>query len=364
MNPGEPASSIRARSIGPTVEVDARLDFGPLRPPVPVAPVNGRCAPSIVRGRGTLDDRSLMMRELRAALLEPLASIPCKYLYDEVGSDLFDRITRLSEYYQTRVEETILERVAEPIVSALEPEELVELGSGVGRKIDILLDAMRRPDVRSRCVLFDISRSSLEKSLRHLAERADIEARGIEGDFTLGMDVLEPGSRRLMLLLGGTLGNLGPAEMVRFLTEVAGLLGADGAFLVGVDLVKDVRRLETAYNDVAGVTASFNRNILKVVNRRAGADFNTHAFEHVAFFDTMNQWIEMRLRARVPCDVNVRGAGVRLRFEPGQEIRTELSCKFSRASFEERLASTPLRLVRWDTDPLGWFALALLAPRS
>ena len=303
-----------------------------------------------------------MAEEVRAGLLErPLPSLPSKYFYDDRGSALFDEITRLPEYYQTRTEEAILERVADELVGLARPRELVELGSGVGRKIRLLLDAMSERGLLERCFLLDISEGILAESVQRLgADYAHLEVRGVVGDFLCDLEALGSGGGRMALFLAGTIGNLHPDEVKVFLRKVARQLAPGDSFLVGLDLVKDEARLHAAYNDAAGVTAEFNRNILRAVNDGLGSDFDPEGFEHVAFYDRANAWIEMRLRARRPMRVRVPPAGLDLDYRPGDEIRTEISCKYTRESFSLRLDGTGLRLERWYTDPEALFASALL----
>jgi L-histidine Nalpha-methyltransferase len=315
------------------------------------------------RARRHGDVAAAMGAEVRAALLEPFPSLPCKYFYDDRGSALFEEITRLPEYYPTRTEEALLERIGAEVLDVVRPRELVELGSGAGRKIRVLLDGLAARGRLRGCVLMDVNASFLEESARRLREAyPGAEVREVEGDFTEDLDALGPGGERLLLFFAGTIGNLHPDAVPGFLRRASAVLAPGDGFLVGIDLVKDKARLEAAYNDAAGTTARFNLNILRVVNDRLGADFDPSAFEHVAFYDEAHAWIEMRLRARRPCRVNVRGAGVALRFARGQEIRTELSCKYTRESFEERLRGTGLGLAAWYTDPDALFALALLRP--
>jgi L-histidine N-alpha-methyltransferase len=304
-----------------------------------------------------------MAAEVRAGLTaRPLPSLPSKYFYDDRGSALFEQITRLPEYYQTRTEEAILERVAGSVVAAARPVELCELGSGAGRKIRLLLEAGRSLGTLERCVLFDINATVVAESVRSLAgDYPGLRVRGAVGDFQDDLAALGPGGGLLALFLAGTIGNLHPErELPGFLRAVARQLAPGDSFLVGLDLVKDEARLHAAYNDAAGVTAAFNRNILRVVNAALGADFDPAAFDHVAFYDREHAWIEMRLRARRDQRVRVPRAGVSLTLRRGEEIRTELSCKYTRPTFEARLARTGLRLEAWHTDSESLFALALL----
>jgi L-histidine Nalpha-methyltransferase len=302
-----------------------------------------------------------MAAEVRAALAGTPRSLPSKYFYDDRGSRLFQEITRLPEYYQTRTEETILEAVTDEVAARVGARELVELGSGSGRKIRLLLDAMARTKRLESCVLFDINERDLEQSVRALGrDYPQARVRGVVGDFTRGFEGVGPAAGRIVAFFGGTIGNLHPDDVPPFLRRVAALLGEGDGFLLGVDLVKDKRVLEAAYNDAAGVTARFNRNILQVMNDRLGADFQPDSFDHVAFYDERNAWIEMRLRARRPQHVRIPDAGLDLRFAAGDEIRTEISCKYTRESVEERLGGTGLSMDRWFTDEDDRFALALL----
>ena len=304
-----------------------------------------------------------MAAEIRAGLsAQPLPWLPCKYFYDDRGSALFEQITRLPEYYPTRTEEAILERVAGDVVAATRPVELCELGSGVGRKVRLLLDAGRTLGTLERCVLLDINAAVLTGSVRSLErDYPGLSVRGVVDDFQDDLAGLGPGGGRLALFLAGTFGNLHPErEAPAFLRAVARQLAPGDAFLVGVDLVKDEGRLHAAYNDAAGVTAEFNRNILRVINAALGADFDPNAFDHVAFYDRDRAWIEMRLRARHDQRVRVPGAGLNLTLRRGEEIRTELSCKYTRPSFEGLLAGTSLRLESWLSDADSLFALTLL----
>jgi L-histidine N-alpha-methyltransferase len=310
--------------------------------------------------RSELLSESEMAREVRAGLLQPLPELPSKYFYDDRGSRLFEEITRLPEYYPTRTEISILERVAPEVVSRSRPREIVELGSGAGRKIRLLLDAAWPAGTR-RLVFFDINEAFVRDSLGRLrADYPGLIGRGIVADFSLGLSPLGPGGKRLLLFLGGTIGNFHPSAVPSFFADAAERLRPGDGFLVGVDLVKDVARLEAAYDDAQGVTAEFNRNILRVMNRRLGANFAPDAWEHVAFFDRERSWIEMRLRASSPQRVRVPGAGVEMSFLRGAEIRTEISCKYTRAAVEALLAGSGLVLEQWYTDDERLFALAFL----
>jgi L-histidine N-alpha-methyltransferase len=302
-----------------------------------------------------------LAQDVREGLRAALPTVPCAYLYDDRGSRLFDEITRQPEYYQTRTEEVLLDRIAGTVAEAVRPQELVELGSGVGRKIRSVLDALAQIDGPRRCTLFDINERFLTDSVSRLAaEYPAVRFAGVHGDFRHDLTRLGAGGSRLVMLLAGTMGNVHPDGLGPFLRSVAGQLDPGDGFLAGVDLVKDKEHLEEAYNDRAGVTAAFNLNILRVLNRELGADFDPEAWEHRAFYDTEREWIEMRLRSLRPQRVTLPAIDVVRDFGPGDEIRTEISAKYTRESLRSRLAGTGLGLDQWHTDPEQRFALALL----
>jgi L-histidine N-alpha-methyltransferase len=319
--------------------------------------------------------------QLRACLQGDPPAIPARYFYDDHGSALFEAITRLPVYYQTRTEIAILERHAVEILARARPRHLVELGSGAGRKIRLLLDAwLGSPALAARraragsqavrgpsCTMLDINAAFLQQSVDRLrADYPGCSFRGVVGDFTADLHRLGPGAARLIVFFAGTIGNLDPGERQQFLGMLAGMMSPGDALLVGVDLVKDRAELEAAYNDPEGVTAAFNRNMLAVINRRFRGDFAPGAFAHRAFYDAENAWIEMRLRALRPMRVQLRapglGAPLALELAEGAEIRTELSCKFTRDSLAAAAHAAGLGLSAWFTDPAERFALALLEP--
>ena len=302
-----------------------------------------------------------MATEVRRTLMAEHPWLPCKYFYDDRGSALFERITLLPEYYQTRAEEALLARVADDVIARTTPSELVELGSGAGRKIALLLEAMACAGRPGRLVLFDINSLFVDASARRIAARfPDTDVHGVIGDFTRDLAALGPGGGRLAVFLAGTIGNIHPDDVPTFLARVARQLEPGDGLLVGLDLVKDARRLEAAYNDAAGVTAEFNRNILRHLNDALGADFDVGAWEHVAFYDEGRAWIEMRLRACVACRVRIPGAQLVRDFRAGEEISTEISCKYTRRSFTRMLPGTGLTLAQWYVDDERLFALTLL----
>jgi L-histidine N-alpha-methyltransferase len=304
-----------------------------------------------------------MAAEVRRALGRRPPELPSKYFYDERGMRLFERITALPEYYLTRSEHAILEENARAIVRSVRPSEVVEIGSGTSPKLRMILDAMAAEGLLRRCVLLDISAEALRSSTAALEARyPGLETRAVVGDFQGPLDALGPGGGRLVCFLGSTIGNLHPREVPAFLARVRAQLAPGDAFLLGVDLVKDTARLEAAYNDTAGVTAEFNRNLLRVLNRRLGATFEVDAFEHVAFYDEERAWIEMRLRASRHTVADLGDARLVLTFDAGDEVRTEISCKYTRASLDAVLAGTGLRVEGWHAGTEGLFALALMRP--
>lgn len=294
-------------------------------------------------------------------LTRPLPEIPPLYFYDDTGSDLFEQITGLPEYYQTRTELDILERHAAAIVTTTRPRRIVELGSGAGRKIRLLLDAWLAAKMGERCTLFDVNELYVAQSLDRLrAAYPDYEFRGVVGDFTKDFCSAGDGGERLTVFFGGTFGNLYPEERTPFFRRLARGMATSDALLLGVDLVKDRARLEAAYNDRQGVTAAFNKNALRALNRRFGADFDPDAFAHRAFYDAQQAWIEMRLRAARTMRVHIRALDLTFELPRGAEIRTEVSCKFTCASLTAAAAEGGLTVSHWYTDPDELFALAVL----
>jgi L-histidine N-alpha-methyltransferase len=291
-------------------------------------------------------------------------SLPPKYFYDAAGSRLFDEITRLPEYYLTRVEDALLDTLAPALMRTLAPRDVVELGSGFSVKTRRLLDARGGGPLRYTPV--DVDETTVAASAtRLLATDAALEVHAVIGDFERHLvHVPAPSGRRLVLFLGSTIGNLDPAERLALLAQVRGLLRRGDRLLLGVDLVKDTAVLEAAYNDAAGVTAAFNRNILSVVNRSLGADFRPEMFRHHARYNTTAQRIEMHLVSDSAQRVHVRNLGLTVDLEPGETIWTESSYKFTRASARAMLTEAGLRLDGWHTDGGERFALAVAARRS
>lgn len=297
-------------------------------------------------------------------LTRPFKELPPKHFYDARGAELFDRICELPEYYPTRTERSILERSAGQLASVTGAAELVELGSGTAAKTRVLLDALYAAGTLRRYVPVDVTeRMVRDCALTLTGEYPGLRVHGVIGDFERHLAHLPPArGPRLVAFLGGTIGNFTPGSRRRLLRDVAGLLGATDHLLVGVDLVKDTRVLCAAYDDSQGVTAEFNRNVLHVLNRELCADFDPHAFEHVALFDAEHEWIEMRLRASREHTACVRDLGLHVRFRAGEEIRTEISAKFTRERIAGDLRAAGLELVEWLTDPSELFALTLSRP--
>ncbi|HZF13071.1 MAG TPA: L-histidine N(alpha)-methyltransferase [Thermoanaerobaculia bacterium] len=298
--------------------------------------------------------------ELKTALRRRPREIPSKLFYDERGSALFERITELPEYYPTRTERALLERVADRVVAASGARQLVEIGSGAATKTRILLDAMERQKRLQLYVPFDVAEGTLRRSAEELvAEYPGLSVHGVVGDFTAQLGQIPEGENRLVVFLGSTIGNLGPEGVRRFLADLARAMAPGDHFLLGVDLIKDVARLEAAYNDDAGVTAEFNRNILRAVNRLTGGDFDPEAFRHQAPYQVDLHRIEMWLVALARQVVHLPALGMEIQLDEGEGIRTEISTKYDRPQIETLLAANGLTPLGWYTDPERLFGLSL-----
>jgi L-histidine N-alpha-methyltransferase len=311
------------------------------------------------------DDAAAALRaDALAGLTGTPKTLPPRWFYDERGSELFDRITRLPEYYPTRAERAILEARAGDIAAVVGADELVELGSGTSDKTRLLLTALRATGTLRTFVPFDVDPTVLRAAGAALTdEYAGLDVGAVVGDFTRHMGELPTtGRRRLIAFLGSTIGNLEPGPRAAFLTEVSGALRPGDSFLLGTDLVKDTGRLVRAYDDAAGVTAAFNRNVLAVLDRELEADFDLAAFDHVALWDPEHEWIEMRLRSRVDQVVSVADLDLEVSFAAGEDLRTEISAKFRRELVEAELDAAGLEMTHWWTDPAGDFGLSLSGP--
>ncbi|WP_406089532.1 L-histidine N(alpha)-methyltransferase [Streptomyces sp. NBC_01013] len=301
-------------------------------------------------------DAALRADVLRGLTLQP-KTLPPKWFYDARGSELFEEITRLPEYYPTRAEREILIDRAAEIAAASGARTLIELGSGSSEKTRHLLDAL--PELRSY-VPVDVSESALRGAANALLEeRPELSVHALIADFTAELSLPDTPGPRLVAFLGGTIGNLLPDERAAFLSSVRSLLSPGDTLLLGTDLVKDEKVLVAAYDDTAGVTAAFNRNVLAVVDRELGADFAPDDFEHVARWNPQQEWIEMRLRARRALTVKIPELDLLVSFEAGEEMRTEVSAKFRKDGVRSELAAAGLRLSQWWTDSAGRFALSL-----
>ena len=298
-------------------------------------------------------------------LTRPFKELPPKHFYDARGAELFDQICELPTYYQTRTERAILTAAAADVAALTGAVELVELGSGTAAKTRVLLDALHETGNLVRYVPIDVTESMVRDCAEELTvEYPGLQVHGVIGDFERHLDRVPPaGGPRLVVFLGGTIGNFPPGSRRRFLRQIGGLLGPEDYLLMGTDLVKDPRVLEAAYDDPEGVTAEFNRNVLHVLNRELDADFEPADFEHVALFDDRHEWIEMRLRSRRDHTVTVQALDLPVHFDAGEELRTEISAKFTPQRLEGDLDAAGLRLVRWFTDPDDLFALTLSQPR-
>ncbi|WP_017579539.1 L-histidine N(alpha)-methyltransferase [Nocardiopsis valliformis] len=319
-------------------------------------------------------DRNLTADELDKALRADVAEgltarpkrLPPKWFYDERGSGLFEDITRLPEYYPTRSERSILEARADEIAVAAGAVALIELGSGAGVKTRLLLDAMRRQGDLVRFVPVDVSGEFLESSARPVVnDYPGLYVHAVVGDFEhhLGLLPVSESGCQLLAVLGSTIGNQEPGPRATFLKDIHGVLHPGDSLLLGADLVKDPARLVAAYDDAQGVTAEFNRNVLSVINRQLGGDFNPAAFEHRAVWNAECEWIEMRLRARTAQHVRVADLDLEVDFAAGEEMRTEISAKFRKEGLTAELDAAGFDLTHWWTDSAGDFALTLATAR-
>ncbi len=309
--------------------------------------------------------RQQLEDDVRRGMTGRPKSLPPKYFYDRAGSLLFERITELPEYYPTRTESSLLAEILPDLVGQFLPDDIVEIGSGTSEKTRRVLDAVSRGGRPIRYVPLDVDRLTLETSAeRLLRDYPDLTVHAVVGDFERDLGhVPAPAGRRLAMFLGSTIGNLDEPEQRRLLAGLRDLLREPGdRVLLGVDLVKDVKTLEAAYNDSAGVTAEFNRNILRVVNRAVDGDFDPETFRHVAFYNERAARIEMHLMAEATHAVRLRRLGLTVGFLRGEAIWTESSYKFTRPGVESLLDATGLRLHRWHVDPANHFALALIRP--
>ena len=311
------------------------------------------------------DTAATMRRDVLAGLSADPKELAPKYFYDDRGSQLFEQITDLPEYYPTRAERAILvERAGEIVAAAGAPRTLVELGSGSAAKTRHLLSAMRDAGCLHTYVPVDISAEITHETAESLtAEYPGLAVRGLVCDFEHDLERIPDGEGgRLIAFLGGTIGNLYPEARHEFLCRIAGLLGPEDRLLLGTDLVKEPARLEAAYDDSLGVTAEFNKNVLRVLNRELGADFDLDAFEHVARYDAEEARMDIRLRSLAEQTIRLDALEMSVAFAAGEEMRTEISSKFTRERLERIYADAELRMSGWFTDAAGDYALSLARP--
>ncbi|GAA1033917.1 L-histidine N(alpha)-methyltransferase [Virgisporangium ochraceum] len=307
------------------------------------------------------DDITRALRDdVRSGLTASPKVLPPRWFYDARGSELFEEITRLPEYYPTRAERAILTERAAEIATVTRAKTLVELGSGSSDKTRLLLDALSRIGELGAFVPLDVSASALEQSTVDIADAYQgISVRGVVGDFTRHLSALPAGGKRLVAFLGGTIGNLVPDERASFLHALRAELDPGEWLLLGTDLVKSPHVLVPAYDDARGVTADFNRNVLRVINRELGADFDPDGFQHVAIWDARRGWVEMRLRASKAYRVTVPALDLTVDFAEGEELRTEISAKFHPDGVKAELAAAGFTATRRWTDSYGRFLVTL-----
>ncbi len=325
--------------------------------PLAFAPVTPDVRLDIYRGEEWV---TAFAADVREGLTSEPRELSPKYFYDARGSELFDRITQLPEYYPTRAETEILTSQGATIVERAGATTLLELGSGSSVKTELLLAPLIECSDEPLYVPIDVSESAVRAAAVRLVDKyPGLRVHAVIGDFERHLGGLPDAANRLIAFLGGTIGNFTPGETRFFLRRMRGLLADDDTLLIGIDLRKPIDEIEAAYNDSEGVTAEFNKNVLAAINANLAGNFDLDAFEHVAFFDEQNSWIEMRLRSTRDQRVHVGAIDLELEFEAGDEIRTEISRKFSRGQFELELAAAGLRATEWFTDTDERFALVL-----
>ncbi|MGP0031773.1 MAG: L-histidine N(alpha)-methyltransferase [Acidimicrobiales bacterium] len=284
--------------------------------------------------------RQRMREDALAGLRAAEKSIPPVWFYDERGSQLFEEITRLPEYYPTRAERHLLEQHALTIAEQSKADTLVELGAGACDKTRVLLSALQQAGTLARYVPFDVSDEFLRGAASSLSsEYEPLAVHLVIGDFHEHLTEIPTEGRRMIAFLGGTIGNFDPSQRARFLFDLNCIMSSDDSLLLGTDLVKDRGRLVAAYDDARGVTADFNKNVLHVLNAQLGGDFDLEQFSHVARWNEEEQWIEMRLQANEDTAVTLEGAGFRVEFARGEELLTEISAKFTPERVADELGS-------------------------
>lgn len=320
-------------------------------------PLGARPAEDIYELLVPADLRSALESDAREGLTATPKWLPPKYFYDDRGSELFGEITRLPEYYPTRAEHALLKAHAAEIAATAGNPVLIELGSGSSEKTRMLLDAMTERELHSY-IPIDVSAGALREAMVGLRrDYPGVDIVGAVADFDRHLHLLPAPGARTIALLGGTIGNYPPEQRSSFLAGLTNAMRPGETFLLGIDLVKPPERLVAAYDDSAGITAEFNRNVLRVLNRELGGDFDPADFEHVAVWDETNEWIEMRLRAKRALAARLAAIDLVIEFDEGEEMRTEISAKFRREQIVPELAKIGLQTEGWWTD--GDFALVL-----
>ena len=304
--------------------------------------------------------RQALEADVRAGLTASPKTLPPKWFYDARGSVLFDEITRLPDYYPTRCEREVLAERSAEIAELTAADTLVELGSGTSEKTRLLLDALRDAGTLRRFVPFDVDESVLTMASKQVVqEYPGVEVHAVVGDFERHLSELPKGGRRLIAFLGGTIGNLRPDQRAILLGALAASMAPGDALLLGTDIVKDPARLVAAYDDATGVTADFNRNVLRVLNRELDGDADIEAFRHVALWDAEHEWIEMRLQAESAQTVHLAALDLTLEFAAGEQLHTEISSKFRPEGVRREVAAAGLELQRWWTDGAGDYGVSL-----
>jgi L-histidine Nalpha-methyltransferase len=309
------------------------------------------------------DVQSQMRADAIAGLRAATKSIPPVWFYDERGSQLFEDITRLPEYYPTRAERHLLELHARSIVEMAKADTLVELGAGACEKTRVLLDALRDIGTLTTYIPFDVSDEFLRGAASSLADEYEgLAVHLVIGDFNQHLAAIPTEGRRMVAFLGGTIGNFNPEQRARFLFDLNCTMTSNDSLLLGTDLVKDRGRLVAAYDDSAGVTAEFNKNVLRVLNAQLGGDFDPELFSHVALWNEDEEWIEMRLRAKVPTKVTLQAADIQVDFAEGEDLLTEISSKFTPERVTTELSAAGFVVDdMWGADD-GEFLLTLAHP--
>jgi L-histidine Nalpha-methyltransferase len=303
-----------------------------------------------------------MREDVVRGLISSPKSLPPVWFYDEAGSKLFDQITRLPEYYLTRAESSILRAHAGDITGLAEADTLVEIGSGTSEKTLLLLDAMAASGSLRNIALLDISEEVLRDAAAGLSARYGVDVHAVVGDFRAEIGKVGRSGRQLWAFLGSTIGNFTPRERRRLLSDFRAVMGPDDRLLLGTDLIKAPARLVAAYDDAAGLTAAFNRNVLSVLNRELGASFDPELFDHRAVWNAEESWIEMRLVSRIDQTVQIEELGFSVHFDAGEEMLTEISSKFDPGVLPVELAGAGLGVEATWQDPAGDFMLTLARP--